>query len=231
MDRPGGARPAGAGVPTCARWAVDAVVADAWAVLRQGVAGVLARCGVATVHPVTTATEAVAVVAGGAVELVVLGAVDDIGPEVAVQRLRNTGDDVRVVVLLDGGGRDDALRLLDAGAGAVLDRRASEHDLAEAAVRVARGERFVAPSLLDADAAPRPPRVLDLTPREQTVLELLVEGRSNRSIAEALFIGEATVKTHLHHVYEKLGVTGRVEAVAAVRERRLLPSTGGGGGR
>ncbi len=122
VARAGGARPGGGGVPTCPRWAVDAVVADAWAVLRQGVAAVLARCGVATVHPVMTATEAVAVVAGGGVELVVLGAVDDIGPDAAVRRLRDAGD-VRVVVLLDGGRRDDALRLLDAGAGAVLDRR------------------------------------------------------------------------------------------------------------
>lgn len=232
VARSGGARPGGRGVPTCARWSVDAVVADAWAVLRQGVAAVLGRCGVSAVQLVTTATEAVAAVAHGGVGLVVLGAVGDIGPDLALDRIRTAaGDDVRTIVLLDGGGRDDALRLLDAGAGAVLRRRASEHELAEAAVAVARGERYVDPALLDAGPAPPAPWVLGLTAREQAVLELLVEGRSNRSIAEALFIAEATVKSHLHNVYDKLGVGGRIEAIAALRERGLLPSTEGRPGR
>jgi len=53
-----------------------------------------------------------------------------------------------------------------------------------------------------------------LTPRELEVYELLAQGRSNRSIAETLFISESTAKLHVQHIFEKLGVHSRAEAVA-----------------
>jgi ATP/maltotriose-dependent transcriptional regulator MalT len=61
-----------------------------------------------------------------------------------------------------------------------------------------------------------------LTDRERSVLRHLADGRSNREIADALFIGEATVKSHLGRIYEKLGVANRVQAVAKVHELGLL---------
>ncbi|WP_313362892.1 LuxR C-terminal-related transcriptional regulator, partial [Microbacterium sp.] len=67
----------------------------------------------------------------------------------------------------------------------------------------------------------RAPRV-QLTGRELDVLRLLDTGASNREIAKALFVTEATVKTHLVHVFEKLGADSRAKAVAIARESGLL---------
>jgi len=66
-----------------------------------------------------------------------------------------------------------------------------------------------------------------LTPRELEVLALVARGRSNPEIARELFIGEATVKSHLLHVFDKLGVSDRTAAVTRALERGLLPSPGG----
>ena len=67
----------------------------------------------------------------------------------------------------------------------------------------------------------RAPRVR-LTDREADVLRLLDTGASNREIAKSLFVTEATVKTHLVHLFDKLGVDSRARAVAVARERGLL---------
>ena len=67
----------------------------------------------------------------------------------------------------------------------------------------------------------RRPR-LRFTDREREVLTALDAGASNREIAKALFISEATVKTHLVHIFDKLGVDSRAKAVTAARERGLL---------
>lgn len=204
--------------------AVKAIVADEWSVLRGGVAAVLAQCGVRTPRHAATATEAVAAAAEQPYELCVLGAVPDMAPATAIARLRDVRPELRLLVLLDGPSRSEAIEVLDAGADAVLGRNASEADLREAAVRLARGERYVSPALLaTAFGSPPPEPVRDrFTERERSVLALLAEGRSNKEIADALFIGEATVKTHLRRIYEKLEVENRVQAVAAVHERRLL---------
>jgi ATP/maltotriose-dependent transcriptional regulator MalT len=61
-----------------------------------------------------------------------------------------------------------------------------------------------------------------LTPKELEVLSRLADGRSNKEIADALYVAPATIKTHLAHIYAKLGVTGRQEAVARAVELGLL---------
>lgn len=65
-----------------------------------------------------------------------------------------------------------------------------------------------------------------LTPREIQLLELLATGLSNRAIAKQIFISEATVKTHLVHIYGKLGVNNRTAAIAAVTQRRIIRTPG-----
>ena len=62
-----------------------------------------------------------------------------------------------------------------------------------------------------------PPPVVKLTPREREIVDMVAEGLRNRTIAQRLGISEGTVKLHLHHVYEKLGVTGRVELLLRVQ--------------
>lgn len=203
-----------------------ALVADEWSVLRGGVAAVLAQCGFATPGQAATGTEAVAAVEQTPFDVVVVGAVPDVTPSRAVERLRAVRPGVRVLVLLEGDRRSDAIDVLDAGADAVLSRSATEVDLREAAVRLTLGQRYVSPAILDSAFGGGPVEearggVL-LTDRERAVLRQLLAGRSNREIGEALFIGEATVKTHLGRIYDKLGVANRVQAVARVHELGLL---------
>jgi ATP/maltotriose-dependent transcriptional regulator MalT len=87
---------------------------------------------------------------------------------------------------------------------------------------VARGEVALAPSI----AAMLVKRVatpsVTLSPRETEVLRLVAQGQSNPAIASTLFVGEATVKTHLLHVFEKLGVSDRTRAVTRAMELGLL---------
>jgi DNA-binding NarL/FixJ family response regulator len=205
---------------------LHAVVADEWAVLRSGVTVVLGECNVKVSGRVSTASEAIAAVTHAEADLLVLGLVSDIPLLAAVGRARKARSGLRIVVLVPSPDRTQVLALLDAGCDAVLTRTASEDELRDATFRVIRGERFIAPGLLATLFGEQPsveaPVAHPLTERERRVLGLLVEGRSNREIARALFIGEATVKTHLHNLYEKLEVGNRVQAVGRAIEMRLL---------
>jgi DNA-binding NarL/FixJ family response regulator len=207
---------------------MQALIADEWAVLRSGVAGVLVASGIAAIRETDTATEALAALHPGGAHLVVFGLVSDQPLAGAVRRAKAINADVRTIVLVPEPDRDLVLALLDGGADAVLSREASEAEVREALVRVARAERFVAPGLLARLYEHTEPVVEDddeehpLTAQERRVLALLVEGRSNRQIADELLIGEATVKTHLHNLYEKLRVANRVQAVSRAIEMRLL---------
>ena len=89
---------------------------------------------------------------------------------------------------------------------------------------VARGEVALAPSiaaLLVRRVAK--PAAVTLSPRETGVLALVAQGQSNPAIARSLFLSEATVKTHLLHVFEKLRVSDRTRAVTLAMELGLLP--------
>ncbi len=207
---------------------MQAVIADEWAVLRSGVVAVLARCGIEVVREAGSATGALAGLSDAGPGLLVLGLVSDQQPLGAVRRAKAIAPDVTVIVLVSDTDREGVLALLDGGADAVLSRDAGEDELLDAVARVNRGQLFVAPGLLEslfgdnrANGA-EPPADAGLTERERAVLTLLVEGNSNREIARKLFIGEATVKTHLHNVYEKLEVANRVQAVGRAIELRLV---------
>ena len=205
-----------------------AVVADEWAVLRSGVVAVLARCGIDVVRETSSATPALGELRPGGPELFVVGLVSDQSLVGAVRRAKTIDPAVRAIVLAASVDRSAVLALLDGGADAVLSRDAGEDEVLDAIARVNRGQLFVTPGLLETlfgdvrsvndDAA----GATMLTDREQAVLGLLVEGNSNREIAKKLYIGEATVKTHLHHLYEKLEVANRVQAVGRAIELRLV---------
>jgi DNA-binding NarL/FixJ family response regulator len=145
-------------------------------------------------------------------------------PSAAIARLRAVRPGMRILVLLKHADRDQTIEALDAGADAVLARTASEIDLREATVRLANGQRYVSPDLLavafDSNGA-RTERDR-FTEREREVLTVLVEGLSNREIADKLFIGEATVKTHLRNIYDKLGVSNRAQAVGRAMQEKIL---------
>jgi DNA-binding NarL/FixJ family response regulator len=105
------------------------------------------------------------------------------------------------------------------GAKGIIDERA-EPELFAPALRAAAlgGAPVIAPEGVDDQA-----QELGLTPREQSVLLALARGHSNSQIARDLEIATPTVKYHLGHIYEKLGVASRVEAVRTVIERAIYP--------
>jgi DNA-binding NarL/FixJ family response regulator len=116
----------------------------------------------------------------------------------------------------------DILAAVEAGATGYLLKDAPPEELAAAVRAAARGETVLAPPvaarLLGRVRAGRP----TLSPRESEILELVAEGLTNRLISKRLFISEATVKTHLVHVYDKLGVDSRTAAIAAAMQTGLI---------
>jgi DNA-binding NarL/FixJ family response regulator len=198
--------------------AATAVIVDEWPLVRLGIAQALRTTGLRVAAEAGHGEEGLGKAAALGATFVVVGLVRDM-PTVEV--VRRAAAERRVLVLLDRPGREELAAVLSAGADAVLVRSARPEEVADAASRVAAGERVVAPMLLPLlmGAVGRPeeeddPVMGGLSRKEVEVLARLAEGRSNREIAEALYITPSTVKTHLEHIYAKLGVTGRQEAVA-----------------
>lgn len=130
-------------------------------------------------------------------------------------------DGVRVLVLtsfLDQGKVRQAMRL---GASGYLLKHAGPAALLDTLRAVQRGEMPLDPEAVRALASSDEDPLSALTPREREVLKRMAEGLSNKRIAAALGISEKTVKTHAGHVFEKLGVAGRVQAVLVAKEQGL----------
>ncbi|MBC7301132.1 MAG: response regulator transcription factor [Nocardia sp.] len=142
------------------------------------------------------------------------------------------GDGVRVLVMTTFDLDEHALGALRAGASGFLLKDTPPEDLVSAIRSVAGGDAVVSPKvtkrLLDRLVAEDPtslrdPKILDvLTTREREVLEQIAAGRSNAEIAAALFLSEATVKTHVGRVLTKLGLRDRVQAVVLAYETGLV---------
>ena len=131
----------------------------------------------------------------------------------------------RVLVLTTYDTDADILRAVEAGATGYLLKDTPREQLVAAVRAAARGETVLAPPL--AAKLMRQVRSTDqLTPRELEVLTLVARGMSNGEIAHELFIGEATVKTHLLHVFDKLGVSDRTAAVTTAIRAGILVTPG-----
>ena len=116
----------------------------------------------------------------------------------------------------------DIMAALDAGATGYLLKDARRDELFAAVRAAARGESVLSPSVATRVVSRVRSGSAELSDREAEVLRLVARGRSNREIARTLFVSEATVKTHLTHIYGKLGVGDRAAAVAVAYERGLL---------
>ena len=129
----------------------------------------------------------------------------------------------RVIVLTTYETDRDILRAIEAGACGYLLKDASPADLANAVRAAARGETVLAPSvastLVRQVRSPAPPA---LSARETQVLRLVARGRTNADIGRELFISEATVKTHLLRVFNKLDVADRTAAVTTAMSHGLI---------
>jgi DNA-binding NarL/FixJ family response regulator len=141
----------------------------------------------------------------------------------AIRALAASGSEARVLVLTTYDSDNDVVPALEAGATGYLLKDAPRADLVRAIRGAARGEAVLAPSVASRLVRQlRAPAEEALSDRELEVLRLIATGETNRAAAARLFISEATVKTHLLHIYEKLGVNDRAAAVAAAYERGLL---------
>ena len=130
---------------------------------------------------------------------------------------------VRVLVLTTYDTDSDVVAAIEAGATGYLLKDAPREELFRAVVAAARGEAVLSPAVATRLLGQvRQPAREPLSQRELEVLGLIARGSTNREAAARLFISEATVKTHLLHIYAKLGVNDRAAAVATAFERGLL---------
>ncbi|WP_192765847.1 response regulator [Plantactinospora soyae] len=141
----------------------------------------------------------------------------------ATAALRERAPSARVLILTTFDSESDVLPAIEAGAIGYLLKDALPDELMRAVRAAARGESVLAPSVTQhLMEQVRRPSAGTLTDREKEVLQLVANGSSNREAATALFIGEASIKTHLQHIYDKLGARDRASAVAEGYRRRLL---------
>ena len=144
----------------------------------------------------------------------------------AIRELTRRGARARVLVVTTYDTDSDTIPAIEAGATGYLLKDAPREELFTAVRAAARGRTVLSPAvasrLVSAVRTPRAPGSEPLSAREREVLALVARGTSNREIARELFISEATVKTHLTHVYAKLGVNDRAAAVAVAYDRGIL---------
>jgi len=152
----------------------------------------------------------------------------------ATRRLRVERPTSQVIALTTFDDDEDVFAALRAGAVGYLLKDVSSARLVEAVLAAARGEAVLQPSvaakvvarfaqLPETMPAPRPqPLVVPLSERELEVLRLLSDGRSNREIAETVFLAEGTVKNHVTNVLAKLGARDRTQAALRARALGLL---------
>ncbi|MDQ3785888.1 MAG: response regulator transcription factor [Actinomycetota bacterium] len=141
----------------------------------------------------------------------------------AIKELAKRGVPSRVLVLTTYDTDSDVLPAIEAGATGYLLKDAPREELFRAVEAAAQGQAVLSPSVATRLMGQmRQPASEPLSQRELEVLELIARGSTNREAAKQLFISEATVKTHLLHVYAKLGVNDRAAAVATAFSRGYL---------
>jgi DNA-binding NarL/FixJ family response regulator len=204
-----------------------AVVVDELALVRAGIAATLRDRGVEVLAETHAAREAVRLVTLEPGALVVLGAPADLTLADAAKRLCGLRPCPRIVALVPPTPDRLVGYLVAVGVAAVVPRTTPVEELRAAVDAVAKGTPHVADGLLGAlsgTVRPVSGSASDpmLSPREREVLVLLAEGRSNREIASTMAVTVATVKTHLVHVYAKLGAGNRNEALGRALSLGLL---------
>ncbi len=138
----------------------------------------------------------------------------------ATAELTRRGVAVLVVTTFDSDA--DIMGALDVGARGYLLKDSPTEQLVDAALAAAAGRTVLSPEIQARLVLRTVNPARSLSEREVEVLQQVAAGATNREVARALFISESTVKTHLAHLFEKLGVDNRTALVAAARERRLI---------
>ncbi|GHD83269.1 LuxR family two component transcriptional regulator [Salinibacterium amurskyense] len=207
---------------------IRVVVADDHPIVRSGIVGLLSSADdIEVVGEASDGTEAVALATQLSPDVVLMDLrMPGLGGAEATAQLVAARPDVRVLILTTYESDENILTAIEAGASGYLLKAAPQEEILAGLRSVARGEVALAPSIAALLVnRMREPAKVTLSDRETQVLALVAAGNSNRKIAAALFVSEATVKTHLIHVFEKLDVKDRTRAVTKAMELGLLPRT------
>jgi len=197
------------------------LIADDHPLMRVGIAAIIqAQPEMEVVAQAGTAAQAVELFREfrPEISLMDLRLPDESGVQ-AIRKIRTIARDARIIVLTTYEGDEDIHQALQAGAMGYIIKGMPHDVLIRAVRRVQGGNRFLPPPVTNALLGRTPQSELSL--REREVLTLLVGGKSNREIAEALNIKEATVKTHVSVILMRLDVSDRTQAVVEALRRGL----------
>jgi DNA-binding NarL/FixJ family response regulator len=207
---------------------ITVLIVDDHPVVRDGIRGMLAdEPDIVVVGEAADGEHAIAALALRPADVVLMDLrMPGMGGAAATAALREGGSPAHVLVLTTYDGDRDVLPAIEAGATGYLLKDAPRADLI-AGIRAAHAGRpvlsdAIAGVLMNRLGGPAREPIEEISARELEVLRLVAAGETNRSAARALLISEATVKTHLLHLYAKLGVRDRASAVAAAYQRGLL---------
>jgi two-component system nitrate/nitrite response regulator NarL len=206
---------------------VTVVVADDHPLYREGLVGAIqAREDLELLGEASDGDAALELIERQLPDVALLDVKMEVDGTTVLRRLQSSDRPTRIVFL--SAYLDSALiySALETGASGFLSKRADRSAICDAVAAVARGEIVLSPeiqtSLGREIRAHRRPQGPALTPREREVLELAAEGLSASGIGARLFLSPSTVKTHLAHLYEKLGVSDRTAAVAEAFRQGLV---------
>jgi two-component system nitrate/nitrite response regulator NarL len=205
--------------------AIRILIVDDHAMFREGIVRMLERePGMQVVGQSASASEALELAVSGGVNLVLLDV--DLGPERGmdfVAHARQRGYTGRILVVTAGISDREAVQLIQAGVGGIIHKNHSTDVLSGAIRQVGAGEPWLEKnylgSLFRTVDRTRESKGPSLTGRDRTVMRFLLQGLTNREIAERLEISEGAVKASLRHVCQKLGVRTRSQLVKVTLEQ------------
>ncbi|MBP3089468.1 response regulator transcription factor [Corynebacterium sp. sy017] len=211
---------------------IRVLLADDHEIVRLGLRAVLESAeDIEVIGEVATAEAAISAAQAGGIDVILMdlrfgagveGTRLASGADATAEIKRTMHKPPHVLVVTNYDTDADILGAIEAGALGYLLKDAPPEELLAAVRSAAEGDSTLSPTvanrLMTRVRAPR----TSLTPRELEVLKLVASGSSNRDIGRLLLLSEATVKSHLVHIYDKLGVRSRTSAVAAAREQGVL---------
>ena len=205
--------------------AIRILIVDDHAMFREGIVRMLEReAGMQVVGQTASASEALELAVSSGANLVLLDV--DLGPERGmdfVAHARQRGYTGRILVVTAGISDREAVQLIQAGVGGIIHKNHSTDVLSGAIRQVAAGEPWLEKnylgSLFRTMDRTRESKGPNLTGRDRTVMRFLLQGLTNREIAERLEISEGAVKASLRHVCQKVGVRTRSQLVKVTLEQ------------
>ncbi|MBI8990118.1 LuxR C-terminal-related transcriptional regulator [Corynebacterium meridianum] len=211
---------------------IRVLLADDHEIVRLGLRAVLEETDdIEVVGEVATAEGAIAAAQAGGLDVILMdlrfgagaeGTLVSTGADATAEIKRTMKNPPNVLVVTNYDTDAEIMGAIEAGAVGYLLKDAPPSELLAAVRSAAEGDSALSPVVANRlMTRVRTPRT-SLTPRELEVLKLVAAGSSNREIGKVLFLSEATVKSHLVHIYDKLGVRSRTSAVAAAREQGVL---------